>query len=206
MKILSLLLIIATLVFVASKIQAALVSPIPGLPGGELPNGSKMYAGYFPLDSNGAATYYHFYTAENTEQDASNRIVNFITGGPGCSSVSAAFTENGPLHMNFEGKGKTVEYNPWSWSRLANVLFTESPRSVGFSRPNSNWTTPTVIGDDQTTKDALNSLLQFFEEFPEMRSKDYYISGESYGGHYSVRLVQAIEVYNSGAPFGVLRG
>lgn len=185
----------------AQVCRAALVSPIPGLPEGELPNGSKMYAGYFPLDDNGAATYYHFFTAENVEPGASERVVLWLTGGPGCSGINAAYTENGPLHMNFSGNGATaLQYNPWTWSRLANVLYIESPRSVGFSRPNWNWTTPTVIGDDQTTKDSITAILEFFKEFPEMQTKQFFISAESYGGHYSLRLLAAIGVHNAQAP------
>ncbi|ETO18792.1 hypothetical protein RFI_18456 [Reticulomyxa filosa] len=58
-----------------------------------------------------------------------------LNGGPGCSSLLGAFTELGPFHP-YEN-GEKVEYNPYSWNGLANMLFLESPGCVGFSYPNT---------------------------------------------------------------------
>lgn len=99
--------------------------------------------------------------------------------------------------MDYSGNGTTVKYNPYTWSKLANVLWIESPRSVGFSRPNNNWTYPTIIGDDQTSKDTISVLLQWFAEFPQI-GRHVTIAAESYGGHYSSSLVRHIQLYNAG--------
>lgn len=194
---------VAALLATATNVFAALVETIPGLPGGSLPGGSQLYSGYYPLDSNGAATFYMYATAETgpgADPGAANRTILWLTGGPGCSGISALFTENGPIKMDYSGNGTTVKYNPWTWSRLGNVLWIESPRSVGFSRPDWNWSTPTNIGDDQTSLDTISVLLQFFDEFPQQRQTEFYITAESYGGHYGTSLLQHIQAYNAGVP------
>ena len=38
--------------------------------------------------------------------------------------------------------------------------------------------------DTQQSEDLYIALLSFFDKFPELKSHDLYISGESYGGIY----------------------
>ena len=39
-------------------------------------------------------------------------------------------SENGAF---FPTQNGTLEYNPWAWNRIANMVFLESPAGVGFS-------------------------------------------------------------------------
>lgn len=41
------------------------------------------------------------------------------------------FTENGPFSINPDGA--TLSPNPYSWNRVANMLYVESPAGVGYS-------------------------------------------------------------------------
>ena len=64
------------------------------------------------------------------------------------------------------------------------MIYLESPGGVGFSYINSTSQEDLYTDDNTTAKDNLKALLNFFEKFPEMKSKDFYISGESYAGIY----------------------
>ncbi|CAH8865483.1 unnamed protein product [Trichobilharzia szidati] len=79
-------------------------------------------------------------------------------------------------------KGPTLlNNNPYSWNKLGNVLYLESPAGVGFSYSlDGNVTTD----DDQTALNNHHALLHFLDKFPEYEGRKLYITGESYGGVY----------------------
>ncbi|EYU35344.1 hypothetical protein MIMGU_mgv1a021548mg, partial [Erythranthe guttata] len=102
--------------------------------------------------------------------------------GPGCSSVAyGASEEIGPFRIN--KTSSSLYLNKYSWNRVANILFLESPAGVGYSYTN-------------TTKDALVFLIKWLSRFPQYKYRDFYISGESYAGHYVPQLAQQINDYN----------
>ncbi|KAK9681534.1 hypothetical protein RND81_10G009000 [Saponaria officinalis] len=78
---------------------------------------------------------------------------------------------------------------------VANILFLDAPVGVGFSYSN---TTSDLLsnGDKRTAQDSLKFLLEWFERFPQYKGRDFYIAGESYGGHYVPQLSQAIVRHN----------
>ncbi len=70
------------------------------------------------------------------------------------------------------------------------MLFIEQPAGVGFSySDNSN---DYSIGDSQAAKDMYQLILSFFATFPALQSNDFYITSESYGGHYMPTLAKYI--------------
>ena len=100
--------------------------------------------------------------------------------------------EGGPLLVDASG-GLMV--NPYSWTRLAHVVALESPAGVGFSYcvNNGKPTNACANDDDSTAADATAAMLDFFTvKFPELASKRFWISGESYGGVYVPTLARSI--------------
>ena len=93
------------------------------------------------------------------------------------------FDELGPFHPYSKVyPGDSIEYNPYSWNNLANMLFLESPPCVGFSIP-KNYDCSTYTTDDNQTKyDNYKAIQSFLVKFPEYKDRDFYISGESYAG------------------------
>ncbi|KAG6406553.1 hypothetical protein SASPL_134157 [Salvia splendens] len=65
-----------------------------------------------------------------------------------------------------------------------------SPAGVGFSY--SNTTSDYVTGDTKTAADSYTFLVNWLERFPEYKTRDFYITGESYAGHYVPQLAQLI--------------
>ncbi|KAG6483828.1 hypothetical protein ZIOFF_060528 [Zingiber officinale] len=159
---------------------------LPGQPEGV---NFDQYAGYVTVDRvNGRALFYYF--VEAAKNSGSNPIVLWLNGGPGCSSLGyGAMEELGPFRVMSDGK--TLYRNPYAWNEVANVLFLESPAGVGFS--NSNTTSDYArSGDRRTATDALVFLVNWFERFPEYKGRDFFITGESYAGHYVPQLAHAI--------------
>ena len=83
-----------------------------------------------------------------------------------------------------------------AWVRaVANVIFLESPAGVGFSF-SRNTTDYDTVGDRRTAEDAYVFLVKWLERFPEYKGRDFYIAGESYGGHYVPQLATVIMSMN----------
>ncbi|XP_038971807.1 serine carboxypeptidase II-3-like isoform X2 [Phoenix dactylifera] len=160
---------------------------LPGQPEGV---DFDQYGGYVTVDMEaGRALFYYF--AEAASADPSSRpLVLWLNGGPGCSSFGiGAMEELGPFRVMSDGK--TLFRNPYAWNRVANVLFLESPAGVGFSYSNTT-SDYGNSGDSKTAKDAYVFLVNWMERFPEYKGRDFYIAGESYGGHYVPQLAHTI--------------
>ncbi|XP_008800209.2 serine carboxypeptidase II-3-like isoform X3 [Phoenix dactylifera] len=160
---------------------------LPGQPEGV---DFDQYGGYVTVDMEaGRALFYYF--AEAASADPSSRpLVLWLNGGPGCSSLGyGAMEELGPFRVMSDGK--TLFRNPYAWNRVANVLFLESPAGVGFSYSNTT-SDYGNSGDSKTAKDAYVFLVNWMERFPEYKGRDFYIAGESYGGHYVPQLAHTI--------------
>ncbi|VDK58747.1 unnamed protein product [Anisakis simplex] len=76
--------------------------------------------------------------------------------------------------------------------QIANVLFIESPRDVGFSYRSNTVPPDTLYNDTKTAADNVLALKSFFKRFPEYKNREFYVSGESYGGVYTPTLVDAL--------------
>ncbi|XVF73591.1 hypothetical protein PTKIN_Ptkin12aG0214500 [Pterospermum kingtungense] len=96
------------------------------------------------------------------------------------------------------GKNRSLGHSTTSSSSTANLLFLESPAGVGFSYSNTT-SDYDKSGDSRTAADNYAFLLNWLERFPEYRDRDFYISGESYAGHYVPQLAHTILQHNKKA-------
>lgn len=74
---------------------------------------------------------------------------------------------------------------------VANVIFLESPAGVGFSYSNTS-SDYYNVGDKRTAIDSYAFLVNWLERFPEYKTRDFFITGESYAGHYVPQLAHTI--------------
>lgn len=79
---------------------------------------------------------------------------------------------------------------------MANVIFLESPAGVGFSYSNTS-ADYSKNGDAHTANDAYTFLVNWLERFPQYKTRDFYITGESYAGHYAPQLANTILLNNN---------
>ncbi|KAJ8762898.1 hypothetical protein K2173_023027 [Erythroxylum novogranatense] len=174
---------------VANSPDDDLVVKLPGQPEVRF----KQYAGYIDVDvKTGKSLFYYFVEAD---KDPNNKpLTLWLNGGPGCSSIGGgAFTELGPFFPTGDGRG--LRRNKMSWNRVSNLLFVESPAGVGWSY--SNTTSDYVIGDAKTANDMYVFLLNWFEKFPQFKSRDFFLTGESYAGHYIPQLADVLLDHNA---------
>ncbi|XP_071930345.1 serine carboxypeptidase-like 27 [Coffea arabica] len=170
---------------------------IKSLPGQPANVDFDQYSGYVTVNKKaGRALFYWFIESPASRAPESRPLLLWLNGGPGCSSVAYGATEEiGPFRVNPDGK--TLFFNPYSWNKLANLLFVESPAGVGFSYSNTSSDLYTA-GDQRTAEDAYTFLVQWFERFPQYKHREFYIAGESYAGHYVPQLSQIIYERNKG--------
>ncbi|KAK4778320.1 hypothetical protein SAY87_018507 [Trapa incisa] len=170
------------------------ITALPGQPGNV---GFAQYSGYVTVNQQaGRALFYWLIESPASRGPASRPLVLWLNGGPGCSSVAYGLAEEiGPFRIRPDGR--TLYLNPYAWNNLANILFLESPAGVGFSYTN---TTSDLYnaGDKRTAEDAYTFLVNWFERFPQYKHRDFYITGESYAGHYVPQLSQIVYERNKG--------
>ncbi|MED6197214.1 Serine carboxypeptidase-like 20, partial [Stylosanthes scabra] len=171
-------------IFVEASPPGSLVTQIPGFNGNNFP--SKHYSGYINIDGNGESGKNLFYYLVSSERNpVKDPLVLWLNGGPGCSSFDGFVYEQGPFKFEAaksKGSLPTLHTNPYSWSKVSNIIYLDSPAGVGlsYSKNSTNY----VTGDLQTAFDTHAFLLKWFEQFPEFVANPFYIAGESYAGVY----------------------
>ncbi|GER36925.1 serine carboxypeptidase [Striga asiatica] len=155
------------------------VKTLPGYPG-NLP--FKLETGYIGVgDNEEVQLFYYFIESENDPRR--DPLVLWLTGGPGCSGFSGLVYEIGPLAFdleNFDGSLPSLILNPYSWTKVANIIFIDSPVGTGFSY--STTSQGYYSSDTKSTKDIYTFMQKWFSIHSMFIKNPLYISGDSYGG------------------------
>lgn len=156
-----------------------------------------MYAG--TLKS--SAEYNHnlfYWFFRNTKNDKAP-LVLWINGGPGSSSMFGLWLENGPLRVQKTGTTMDdflVGMNPeGSWLDVANIIFLDQPVGVGFS-----YGGPILTKMDDGADEFVTFVLAFYDKYPEFKTRQFLITGESYAGKYIPLFAAHVITYNSQNP------
>ena len=146
----------------------------------------KQYSGFFDLKQGNKSYFYWMFESRRTP--STDPILLWLTGGPGCSSELALFTENGPCKVNSEGTDTTN--NPYSWNTQANLLYIDQPPGTGFSTGKYD------NNETQVAEDTFEFLVEFYKAHPEYAKNDFFNVGESYAGHYVPAIAHRIYTGN----------
>ncbi|XP_057788114.1 serine carboxypeptidase-like 18 isoform X2 [Salvia miltiorrhiza] len=157
-------------------------SVIQNLPGfnGTFP--FKLQTGYIGVgESEQVQLFYYFIESERSP--ANDPLLLWLTGGPGCSGFSGLVYEIGPLvfdYDNSDGIIPTLVLNPYSWTKVANIIFIDQPAGTGFS-----YATTAEAYKSSNTLSAIHTY-QFLQKWllnhPKFLNNPLYIAGDSYSG------------------------
>ncbi|PPD73736.1 hypothetical protein GOBAR_DD29333 [Gossypium barbadense] len=151
--------------------------PTLEVPGGVSFEDLGHHAGYYKLpNSHDARMFYFFFESRNSKKDP---VVIWLTGGPGCSSELALFYENGPFTI---ADNMSLVWNEYGWDKASNLLYVDQPIGTGFSYSSDQ--RDIRHNEDEVSNDLYDFLQAFFAEHPEFAKNDFFITGESYAGHY----------------------
>ncbi|KAI3989600.1 hypothetical protein MKX01_036209 [Papaver californicum] len=156
------------------------------------------HAGYYKLEhSHAARIFYFFFESRGNKSD--DPVVIWLTGGPGCSSELALFYENGPFKI---ADNMSLVLNDFGWDKkwlavellyvgidfllitlqASNLIYVDQPTRTGFSYTSDK---RDLRHDETGVSDDLYDFLQaFFQKHPQFVNNDFFITGESYAGHY----------------------
>ncbi|XP_008794935.2 serine carboxypeptidase 1-like [Phoenix dactylifera] len=169
--------------------ESALITHLPGF-NATFP--SKHYSGYVTVDEgHGRNLFYYFVVSEGNPSE--DPVVMWLNGGPGCSSFDGFIYEHGPFNFQSGGSAGSMpqlHLNPYSWSKVSNILYLDSPAGVGMSYSNDE--SDYATGDLKTASDSHKFILKWFELYPEFQQNPFYISGESYAGVYVPTLASEV--------------
>ncbi|XP_021751256.1 serine carboxypeptidase-like 18 isoform X2 [Chenopodium quinoa] len=173
------LILISTLISF-SQSQPKIIKSLPGYPG-NLP--FTLETGYIGVGkSEEVQLFYYFIESErNVEEDP---LLLWLTGGPGCSAFSGLVYEIGPLTFNYSASDSAsipqFQLNPYSWTKVASIIFLDSPVGTGFSYG----TTPDAYYSDDIlqSKHVYEFLRKWLLEHSKFKTNSLYISGDSYSG------------------------
>ncbi|KAL6516715.1 Serine carboxypeptidase-like 48 [Orobanche gracilis] len=136
-----------------------------------------QHAGYYKLaHSKDARMFYFFFESRKSRHDP---VVIWLTGGPGCSSELALFYENGPFKIT---NNLSLALNDYGWDKVSNLIYVDQPIGTGFSYSSNE--DDIRHNEEDVSNDLYDFVQTFFKEHPEYVQNDFYITGESYAGHY----------------------
>jgi len=152
----------------------------------------KMYAGLIPFHTHGK---FMFWLFEPERQEVPDTLSIYISGGPGCSSIGTGNVfGSGPVTVpkfpagvvDPTDKDDPFVPNPHSWVEATSLLYIEQPAPTGFSYG------PIPKDEDDISLDVYNFLVNFFQTFQHLKSKELFIWGGSYSGMHVPAIARKI--------------
>ncbi|RAH66603.1 putative serine carboxypeptidase (CpdS) [Aspergillus aculeatinus CBS 121060] len=143
----------------------------------------ESYAGLLPNTPTGnSSLFFWFFPSQNV--NASDEILIWLNGGPGCSSLDGLLQENGPFLWQ-SGTYKPVP-NPYSWTNLTNVVYVDQPAGTGFSPG------PSTVNNEEDVAAQFKSWFKHFVDTFGLHGRKVYLTGESYAGMYIPYIASAM--------------
>ncbi|XBH54344.1 hypothetical protein VPH35_076671 [Triticum aestivum] len=178
------------LVLLSRSASASASTVVTHLPGFDGPLPFNLETGYMGVEEEtGTELFYYF--VESERSPGTDPVILWFTSGPGCSGFS------GPMNFvlaPYNGSLPQLVYNPYSWSKIASIIFLDSPVGSGFSYARD----PKVydVGDMSSSLQAVTFLKKWFSDHPRYVSNPFYLGGSSYAGKMIPVIAQYISEGN----------
>lgn len=138
-------------------------------------------AGLLPVLQDGSSMFYWFFNRIGGNIETDNvPLIMWLQGGPGCSSMTGAFFELGPLSVD---STLTPHQREYTWANEYHLLFVDNPLGAGYSY---------AMNDNdyvQTEAEMATNLYNLTQQLCTLHptwftNREFYIFGESYAGKY----------------------
>jgi len=156
----------------------------------------QFFSGYIQVNKQFDANLFYYFVPSQS-RPATDPVILWLQGGPGCSSMFGCFVENGPFLVQKDG---TFKANPYTWNTNASMIWIDSPVGTGFSYVKGD----NYASNEKTIANDLYIALQtfFFKLQPSYANNPFYIFGESYGGKYVPWLASTVLTNNANPKAG----
>ena len=126
----------------------------------------------------GPGRQYFYWLCPARTGDKAAPLLIWLNGGPGSSSMMGLFLENGPYWIADDGSLHTRNA---SWNNKFDVLYVDQPAGTGFSVAQEG----AYARNQDDVAEAFSAFLaNFYGAYPETRTKQLWLTGESYAGKY----------------------
>ncbi|XP_019092943.1 PREDICTED: serine carboxypeptidase-like 7 isoform X1 [Camelina sativa] len=185
-----LLLLILFIFFYGQRTDSA--SIVESLPGFDGPLPFELETGYIGVgEEEEVQLFYYFIKSERNPKE--DPLLLWLSGGPGCSSISGLLYENGPLTVKLEvynGTLPSLVSTTYSWTKVSSIIYLDQPVGTGFSYSRTQLVDkPSDSGEAKRIHEFLHKWLGKHQEF---LSNPFYVTGDSYSGKVIPALVQEI--------------
>ncbi|XP_057996074.1 serine carboxypeptidase-like 18 [Hevea brasiliensis] len=179
MSLIYLQLFLGLVFFSCIAFSKTVVTTLPGFDG-DLP--FHLETGYIGVgESNESQLFYYF--VESQRSPALDPLMLWLTGGPGCSVLSAFFYESGPVafdYSNYNGSLPSLHLNPFAWTQGINIIYVDAPIGTGFSY--STTQENYYVDDIKSAAQTYEFLQKWLFDHPQYLTNQLFIGGDSYSG------------------------
>ncbi|KAI3437266.1 uncharacterized protein J3R85_005508 [Psidium guajava] len=168
---------------------SVIVETLPGY-SGKLP--FKLETGYVGVGEDEAVQYFYYFV-ESQRSPSQDPLLLWIDGGPGCSSLSGFFFQNGPLNFktrDFNGSLPTLHPNPYAWTQGMNIIFLDAPAGTGFTY--STTTDGYNVDDYSFVAQSYEFVRKWLVNHTQFLENQFYVGGTSYSAMPIPMLIQTI--------------
>uniref|UniRef100_A0A0E0R841 Uncharacterized protein n=1 Tax=Oryza rufipogon TaxID=4529 RepID=A0A0E0R841_ORYRU len=181
----------------AVTVAAAAGVAVTSLPGFDGPLPFSLETGYVEVNESTSVRLFYYFVKSEKDPDV-DPLLLWLSGGPGCSSISGLTHEIGPFQFAakryYSGGLPEIIYRPETWTKVSNIIFVDSPIGAGFSYA------ATMEGskssDTKTVKQLYIFLRKWLHDHPQFLLSPLYIGGDSYSGIIVPTLALAIDESN----------
>ncbi|KAI7853199.1 serine carboxypeptidase-domain-containing protein [Circinella umbellata] len=153
------------------------VDTLPGLDIKDAEGLTQQYAGHIEIAPDTNSNLF-FWMIEQAQKTNPEKLIIWLNGGPGCSSMDGLFLENGPYRVNPD---LSVNISSGGWQDHATIVYLDQPVGTGFSFSDMSGYSKNML---EIVDGFMLFLDKFFEIFPKLKEQDLYIAGESFAGTY----------------------